>query len=77
VPDIYADDNISWTDPYAGIEPWEPDLEDDDIRPAGGCAYCDATEVRELPEPFGGRPCCQECFIILITDKETECSGDD
>lgn len=64
----YADDNISWADDYGlpGYEPWEPDEDADDGHPAGGCAYCEATEVRENPEPFGGQPCCEACFNILI-----------
>lgn len=62
--DLYADHNISWVEPFDGIEPWE----DDDYEPesAGGCAYCPSTEVRESPEPFGGQPCCEGCFNELI-----------
>lgn len=62
------DYNVSWLGdtPFPeGFEPWEPD-EEPDPRPAGGCAYCDATEVREWPEPFGGRDCCEACFSQLI-----------
>jgi hypothetical protein len=65
-------DNISWDAPdFDGWEPWEPD-EDPDPRPAGACAYCDATEVRELPEPFGGRDCCETCFARLIGDESDD-----
>lgn len=59
-----GEDNISWESPLDvlnGWEPWEDD--EDEGRPGGGCAYCDSAEVRELPEPFGGRPCCEECFL--------------
>jgi hypothetical protein len=62
---IYEPDNVSWETPdLPGWEPWEPDESDD--KPAGGCGYCDATEVRENPEPFGGLPCCEACFNLLI-----------
>lgn len=65
-----VEDNISWESPLDVLDGWEPweDDEDED-RPAGGCAYCDSAEVRELPEPFGGRPCCEECFLDLIGDE--------
>lgn len=66
---VYDEDNISWSEDYGlpGYEPWAPDDDpEDDPRPAGGCAYCEATEVRERPEPFGGQPCCEACFSILI-----------
>lgn len=59
------DDNISWEEELPGFEPWE-DYEPDDDPAASGCAYCDATEVRENPDPFGGRPCCEACFNELI-----------
>lgn len=62
------DFNISWEDPWEPfdlIEPWE-DEDEGDPRPAGGCAYCPETEVHELPEPFGGQPCCEGCFTVLI-----------
>ena len=61
------DDNISWEAALdlPGFEPWEDD-EPEPERPAGGCAYCGATEVREYPEPFGGQLCCEACFNLLI-----------
>ena len=72
---LYADhhgDNISWAgDDLPGWEPWEPD-DDHEPEPAGGCAYCEATEVRENPEPFGGKPCCEACFNILIGGSEDD-----
>lgn len=69
--DAFAEDNISWVDPLEGFELWEPD-EDPDPRPAGSCGYCDATEVRELSEPFGGLPCCEVCFARLIGDESDD-----
>lgn len=45
-----------------GYEPWEPDEEPD--REPIGCHYCDNTDTRI--DPFGGKPCCDECFNILI-----------
>lgn len=72
---LYADhegDNISWAgDDLPGWEPWEQDEPDDD-RPAGGCAYCEAIEVRDWPEPFGGQPCCEVCFARLIGDESDD-----
>lgn len=61
----YYDDDRYWLGELEGFEPWEPD-EDDGPEPAGGCAYCEATEVREHPDPFGGQPCCEACFNVLI-----------
>lgn len=66
--DRFDDLNLSWEPPVApGWEPWE-DYGDDEPEPAGGCAYCPATEVRESPDPWGGRPCCERCFLLLIGD---------
>lgn len=48
-----------------GWEPWEPD-EDDEGMHEGGCDYCGNPEVRDRPEPFGGKPCCEACFNLLI-----------
>lgn len=70
---LYADsegDNVSWTADLPGYEPWE----DDDVEPdehLGLCAYCDEVDpskMRENPEPFGGKPCCELCFLMLIGD---------
>lgn len=71
---LYDDVNPDWEGghPVAGFdigpgwEPWEPEDDEDYGRHEGGCAYCDATEVRDRPEPFGGKPCCEACFNILI-----------
>ena len=73
MPDLYADENISWDADLGldGFEPWEPN-DDYEPEPAGGCAYCEATEVRENPEPFGGKPCCEACFSILIGGSEDD-----
>lgn len=68
---LYADhegDNISWLgDDLPGWEPWEPDEETGDEN-IGPCHYCQEPnpEMRENPEPFGGEPCCEVCFIMLI-----------
>lgn len=65
---LYADDNVSWEEPepLPGWEPWEDDEPDD--TPTGGCAYCREPDamMRENPEPFGGQPCCEACFNLLI-----------
>lgn len=51
-----------------GWEPWEPD-EVDEVE-SGGCDYCGDPNVRDLPEPFGGKPCCDRCFSLLIGGNE-------
>lgn len=61
------DYNVSWEDVVPGWEPWEPD--DPEPDPPIGCHYCASTEVREFPDPFGGRPCCEMCFARLIGDE--------
>lgn len=62
---IYDDLNPDWESPFDDQwEPWEPD-EDVDVR-EGGCDYCGAPDVRENPEPFGGNPCCDGCFNLLV-----------
>jgi hypothetical protein len=74
---LYADhegDNISWAgDDLPGWEPWEPD-EDEGDQPSGGCHYCGTFEsIRENPEPFGGKKCCEGCFNEIIGgDREDE-----
>lgn len=67
--DLYADENISWDAGLDGFEPWELD-DDHEPEPAGRCAYCGTAEVRENPDPYGGKPCCEACFSILIGDSE-------
>lgn len=63
--------NPDWEPPeLPGWEPWEPD-EDDEVR-EGGCAYCGAPDVRDAPEPFGGKPCCEVCFARIIGDEDDD-----
>ena len=66
---LYDDLNPDWgQDAYEealpGWEPWEPD-EADEIQP-GGCDYCGAPDIRDRPEPFGRKPCCDACFNLII-----------
>lgn len=67
---LYADtegDNISWEGALdlPGWEPWEPD--EDDLMPSGGCDYCGTFEdIREYPDPIGGKRCCEGCFNQII-----------
>ena len=61
--------NPDWEETHeARWEPWldEEGPEFDDTL--GGCGYCGAPEVRDVPEPFGGKPCCDGCFNMLIGD---------
>lgn len=63
--------NPDWETPeLPGWEPWEPD-EDDEVRP-GGCDYCGAPDVRDSPDPFGGKPCCDRCFNVIIGGDEND-----
>ncbi len=62
-------ENPDWHNPLDDIfddqwEPW-PDDDEPEVRPFG-CEYCGAPEVRESPEPFGQRRCCDPCFNQLI-----------
>lgn len=74
---LYADyegDNVLWTAPFPGIEPWESDEGEPDEH-LGLCTYCDETDpamMRENPEPFGGKPCCEGCFSVLIGGSEDD-----
>lgn len=64
---LYDDMNPDWEESVTalpGWEPWEPD-EDEDMH-AGGCEYCGAPDVRDTPEPFGGKPCCDACFVLIV-----------
>lgn len=71
-----SEDNISWeaSAPFLpGQEPWEPDEDFDDGKPAGACAYCGTNDnIRENPEPFGGQQCCESCFNMLIGGDEDD-----
>lgn len=59
------DDNPDWLPAeLPGWEPWEPD-EEPDVRECG-CAYCGNPDVRDIPEPYGGKPCCDPCFSMVI-----------
>lgn len=65
---IYVD-NPDWEPdltPWAdGWEPWEPD-EYDTVEGAC-CEYCGTVEnIRESPDPFGQKQCCEGCFNVLI-----------
>jgi len=67
VSTIHDDLNPDWESPFDDQwEPWEPD-EDVDVRECG-CAYCGKPDVRDVPDPFGGKPCCDACFVTLIGD---------
>lgn len=46
-------------------EQWEPWMDADEPDPDPiGCHYCDSPDTRI--EPFGGKPCCDACFVELI-----------
>lgn len=66
---LYDESNPDWGEDACelwlpGQEPWEPD-ESEDMH-EGGCDYCGAPDVRDRPEPFGGKPCCDACFNLII-----------
>lgn len=66
---IYDEQNPDWDPPISpDWEPWEPD-ECAEVWPTG-CEYCGSTDVRDIPEPFGGRQCCEACFLLLIDGKD-------
>jgi hypothetical protein len=65
---IYDDMNPDWPEALPGWEPWEEDYEVMQIE-EGGCEYCGAPDVRDNPEPFGGKSCCDGCFNMLIGDE--------
>lgn len=73
---LYADhdgDNVCW-DELPGWEPWEGDEPEPDQH-VGLCAYCDEADpakIRENPEPWGGRACCEACFNLLIGGSEDD-----
>lgn len=65
---IYDDMNPDYAlgfDDQPRWEPWEDDLIDDQLFEVG-CEFCGSAEVRDLPEPFTGKPCCDPCFNIII-----------
>ena len=48
-----------------GWEPWEPD--EQDAVEGACCEYCGTVEnIRESPDPFGQKQCCEGCFSVLI-----------
>jgi hypothetical protein len=65
----FDDINPDWEtfdDPsLPGWEPWVYDLDDDDLHP-GGCDFCGDPDIRDTPEPFSGKPCCDKCFNVVI-----------
>lgn len=62
-PDFPMDD--SW-------EPWQDDEPDFDDEYNTGCDFCGNVDVREYPEPFTGKPCCDSCFNVLIGGNEDD-----
>lgn len=66
---IYDDINPDFDVPVD--DQWEPwmDEEAPEVHP-GGCHYCGEPDVRDVPEPFGGKPCCDRCFNLLIGGEE-------
>ena len=70
---IYDDLNPDWESPFDDQwEPWEPDGPED-VDPQA-CGYCGAPDVRESPEPYGGKPCCEACFNLIIGGDEDDAS---
>lgn len=71
---VYLDENPDWEgpNPWAdGWEPWEPD-ECESVEGAC-CEYCGTVEdIRELPDPFGHRQCCEGCFSLLIGGEDDD-----
>lgn len=74
---VELDENPDWDDDplrvgLPGWEAWEEYDTDERYEPDVGCAYCGNLEVRENPEPFGGKQCCDPCFNILIGGDEDD-----
>jgi len=72
---VYLDENPDWepwSAAFEGHEQWEEYEPDEPERqPRGGCDYCGTFEdLRENPEPFGGRVCCEGCFLVILGDDE-------
>ena len=65
---VYDDMNPDFSTFDEQWEPWEPDECDEFTDTIGGCDFCGAPDVRENPEPFSGKPCCDQCFNLLIGD---------
>lgn len=64
---LYDPVNPDWEEAEADLPGWEP-WEDVEAEPdeVGGCDYCGAPDIRDAPDPFGGKPCCDACFNQLI-----------
>lgn len=75
---IYDDLNPDWEAPpdLPGWEPWMDYAEDDD-RGTVGCEYCGNPEVRDTPEPYGGKRCCEVCFRLLTGDGDQDIDPDE
>lgn len=77
-PSELHEDNPDW-EGMPGWEPWEPDECPEVEDRIGGCDYCGVPDVRDAPEPFGGKPCCDTCFNLLIggsaDDPPWRCGG--
>lgn len=72
---IYEDMNPDWASGVYEQPEWEPWVEDevDDsfiTEDPMGCDFCGASDVREYPEPYSSKPCCDRCFLRLIGDDE-------
>ncbi len=62
-------------------EPWEDDdIDDDFFWSIFCCDFCGDPNVRDDPEPFGGKRCCDPCFSLLIggelDDRPWRCGND-
>ena len=72
-------DNPDWESPEDYLDGWEPwEIYDElSMRHEAGCEYCGDFEIRDNPEPFGGKKCCNRCFNQLIggepDDPEFKC----
>ena len=66
---VYLDENPDWEGPWRsafddGWEPWEPD--EMEAREGACCEFCGTVEnIRETPEPFAQKQCCEGCFNLL------------
>ena len=66
---VEEDENPDWEMlefEEAGFEFWQDD-EVDDLHDIG-CEYCGEPDTRI--DPFGGKPCCEDCFILLISGED-------
>lgn len=67
---IYDDMNPDYAlgfDDQPRWEPWEDDDIDGDVFWSDlNCHFCGDPNVRDVPEPFTQKPCCDGCFNLLI-----------